>query len=302
MTASINIFSMPRVVTLTLGGNTGAAHMNYPVNRTDFKLIKGITNEILFFVKDTDRHPITTNNLSNSGISNIRIIVSDPTNSDLLLGSNDAAPMDLNDPSILVPATGIDPAKGVWLLTLKGTDTANWPIGHLRYSVVCDRSSGDQVMLYTDRNYGPYGSLEMISGPFPNPPEAITITPADCLTLGQSLYSGPFRGAAFVGNLSGQHGVVAHLDQFVGSISVQASLENQVPVHDSDWFDANISEFSLNSGQQTATQSGSSTNFPDPTTGQAYLSLLGNYMWVRFIVHTALGQPGVWTSIDFRAN
>jgi hypothetical protein len=583
MTSSIFIFNIPKVVTLTLGGNTGAALMNFPVNRTDFKLIKGITNEIYFFVKDTDRHPITANGLANAGITDLRVIITDRhdiDNETLLLGSQDGvlteytttiatttttlsnntiivsntsvtssnsvsdpntvvipntitnastlvantgagyyvAPFNVNavtvelwgpggagalgnlagagggayakktfavnegdnfdyfvgnsapyeqstfwgnavspdsaifgafsgagvannvididyqygapfgdydvgyyggaantfvltgaasawsggnadtnpagldvsnvegggpssqfygttpgggapagamgdantvvfggpgqlriteyyinaiadanaisnsntvsnsgsdsntitnsvtvtnsasttttytttvasiDPSLLIPAPGIDPAKGVWLLTLKATDIVDWPLGYLQYIVIGDRASGDQVMLYTDRAYGPYSGCEVIHGPFPRPVEAYSITPEDCINQGHSLYSGAYRGAAQVGNLSGIQSAVIQLTDFTGSFSVQASLENEAPVTDSDWAAANITTAS------NGTVVDGTVNFvaPNAVTGPVFVQFEGNYMWVRFIVHTAMLSTGKWTGIDFR--
>jgi hypothetical protein len=585
MTASINIFNTPQVVTLTLGGpNTGATLMNYPVNRTDFKLIKGVTNEILFFVKDTDRHPVTVSNLANAGLQDIRIIITNPFNECLLLGSEVSAvtsyttnytstmttlsnstmivtnttviysngtsdpggnsntnaitvsntPMifantgsgfytvpptvngvvvelwgpggagsitslsgaaggayakktiavepgetypyfvgnsagveqatfwgnttalnatfgayggasvandvidvsfaygapfgdydvgyfgspaitgDANgqasawsggngstnpamfnesnpngggqsngsvgtipgggapagnsvgdpaqltfggrgqmrltqiidtananansgggddgnsgsnsntisntiidntvtvtntvstsvtyvsnttsgDASVLVPAPGIDPAKGVWLLRLKSTDIADWPLGYLRYSVICDRVGGDQVLLYTDRNYGPYGGLEVLHGPFPQPREVTTFTPADCIKLGDSLFSSPMPGAAAVGNIHGVMGAVAHLTSFTGSITVQASLENVAPVSDSEWFAAEVTSSTL------GTVNYGTITFNTPTDGPIYIATKGNYMWMRFIVYTDKFATGAsWSSIDYR--
>lgn len=287
---------MPQVVTLTLGGNTGASLMNYPINNTDFKLVKGVTNEILFFVKDTDRHPITSNALTTLGISNIAITITDPSNNTLLLGSQSNPPLS-NDPSLLVPAPGIDPSKGVWLLSLPSTVIATWNPGYLRYSIICDRVGGDQVMLYTDRNYGAYSNLEVVTGPFPMPAEAITITPDMLTARGLSFYSGAFPGAASLGNISGLHSAVVNMVGFIGSITVQASLENQPSTNDSGWFTADIVSYSSGVFDPSG-----SIFFNTPTTGPIYFSIYGNYLWVRFIVYPEALSSGSYTSIVYRGN
>ena len=279
MSATIEVFNMPKVVALTLGGNTGATLMNYPINRTDFTLVRGTTNEIIFFVKDVDRKPVTANAMVNLGINDLRIIIQDPDTEALLLGTN-TAPVANSAPDASVLQPYGDTTKGMWMLSLKATDTANWPVGGLRYSVVADRTS-DQVMLYTDRNYGPYSNLALVEGPFPMPPEAITLELEDLHYDGPSLYSGALKGAANLGNVSGQQSAVINMTGFMGSITVQASLENQPSSQDSDWFTAQVDSATV------GTLLNGTVTYQNATDGPVYLSITGNYMWVRFVVYIA---------------
>lgn len=296
MTATIEIYSFPKVVTLTLGGNTGGSLMNYPINNTDFTLVKGVTNEILFFVKNVDRQPITANSLSNMGIVDLRMVVTDQHNHQLLLGDQSAPIPEVFDSSVLVPYTLADASKGIWVFTASSRDIADWPLGSLRYSVVGDRAQGDQVMLYTNRSYGPYGSLEVIEGPYPMPPEAIVVTPdmmvnTNVVGAATIMTSGSFPGAATVGNISGQHSVVATLSEFTGGIMVEATLENQPSQNPSDWFLANI--VSSTNGVVDA----GIVTFSSPTNGATYMSVLGNYTYVRFTVKPL---DGSLTNITYR--
>jgi len=271
--------------------------MNYPVNRTDFKLTKGVTTEVMFFIKDVDRKPVTISQMSNTGVTALRVVITDENTGDLLLGTQ--TPFDPNAvvdaKSILVPAPGITPDKGVWMLKLDKLDIVDWPLGMLRYSIIMDRTD-DQVMLYSDRGYGPYSQLQVLNGPFPAPREAETILPGDMVFLGPSRYSGAYRGAANVGNISGQHSIVAKLTGFKGSITLQGSLENSPSQNDADWFYANV----------TNSMSGTITNgtvtFNSPTDGPVYIAAIGNYMWMRFIVHEAMDAAGTFNSIDYRAD
>ena len=298
MTATIEIYSFPKVVTLTLGGNTGGSLMNYPINNTDFTLAKGVTNEILFFVKNVDRQPITANSLANAGIIDLRMVITDQNNNQLLLGDQSAPVANAVDNSVLVPYTAVDPAKGVWMFSVSASDIVDWPLGGLRYSVVGDRVQGDQVMLYTNRSYGPYGSLEVVQGPYPMPPEATIVTPdmmvnTNVVGAATIMTSGSFPGAATVGNISGEHSVVANMAQFTGGIMVEATLENQPSQNTSDWFLANIT-----SSTNGVVDAGIVT-FNNPTDGPIYMSVLGNYTYVRFTVKP-LG--GTFTSIAYRNN
>lgn len=298
MTATIEIYSFPKVVTLTLGGNTGGSLMNYPINNTDFTLVKGVTNEILFFVKNVDRQPITANSLTNSGIVSLRMTITDHHNNQLLIGGRDAPIPDIFNSSVLVPYTLADPAKGIWVFTVSSNDMADWPLGNLRYSVVGDRIQGDQVMLYTNRSYGPYGSLEVIEGPYPMPPEAIVITPdmmvnTNIVGAATIMTSGSFLGAATVGNISGMHSAVFTLSEFKGGIMVEATLENQPSQNPADWFLANIT--SSNNGVVDA----GIVTFSSPISEAIYLSVLGNYTYVRFTIKPLEGSL---TNIAYRNN
>jgi hypothetical protein len=297
MTATVEIYNMPKVTTLTLvSSGTGASQMNYPMNTTEISLLKGVTNDVYFFVKDVDRKPVTANAMANANISNVRIVITDPNatgNAALLLGSQ--LPPMAGDPSYLVPAPNIDAAKGCWMFTANSSLTYDWPISALNYSIICDRISGGPVMLYTDRNYNPKSNIYMLPGPFPGPSETIYVSNNAFVQQGMSIFSGPYPGAAQIGNLSGQHSMVANVAMFTGSISVQASLENQAPTEDTDWFEGNIT--STTAG--TITNPGTVTINVDQS-DPVYISFQGNYMWVRFIVYNNVMGGGYFFNLDYR--
>ena len=116
------------------------------------------------------------------------------------------------DHSVLTPYTLTDPSKGVWMLSVTASDINDWPLGYLKYSIVGDRASGDQVMLYTDRQYGPYSNLKVLEGPYPMPPEAIIIEQSDMINSAvfqsnaTSIVSSAYPGSAAVGNISAVFG------------------------------------------------------------------------------------------------
>lgn len=251
MTATINVYNMPQVVTLTLGGDTGATLMNYPVNRTDFKLTKGVTTEVLFFIKDVDRKSSTVDGTP-------KVVISDTRQNRVLLERN-----------LVQRVIG---TQTLWVLSIAATDIVDWPLGFLRYSMVVDRGA-DEVMLYSDRAYQGYSQCQVIEGPYPDPPEPITVTEADMTILSGELVSGAYPGAASVGNVSGLHGVVLNVTDFVGQFYVEGSLEAQPSTHESDWFTAH--------GQY----------FGQPTTGPIQFDdVIGNYVWIRFVLLKESGE------------
>ena len=86
------LYNIPQVVNLTIPGSLqyeGTMLNNYPVLRTDFRLVRGVTNEIVFFVRDLDRKPValpTDNTLT--------IFIVD-TKTDTILMSRDLTIVDL---------------------------------------------------------------------------------------------------------------------------------------------------------------------------------------------------------------
>ena len=221
---------------------------NYPINRTDFNLVKGVTTEILFFIKNIDR----------------KIVV-------LEEGTPHVVVQNVHDQTIMldVPLSIYDINRGLWQMRVLKTDVQDWELGFYRYSVVVNRDQGDQVMLYTDRAYGPYSNLRLLDGPYPDPIEATTVPREEFTYKADSkLYSGAFPGAAKVRNLSGLHSAVFNYNpEFMGTITVQASLEDQPSQDAVDWFDVQ------------------SMTFETPNSDSPYLmQFTGNFLWVRFVV------------------
>ncbi len=228
-------------------------------------------------------------NTSNSNSFSNTIIFTNSTTTSVVYTSNAV----WSDPSVLIPAPGIDPTKGAWLLRLAASDVANWPLGYLQYSVVCDRIGGDQVMLYTDRNFGYVGGAQLVSGPFPFPPEATIIEARDfTFKTPKTVYTGSLPGAASVANLSGQMSLVVQMHGFAGSVTIQGSLENQPDAQESDWFIVDVDPTTLTNNATVDPNSGG-VFYSDEVygaCGPSYIAFSGNYMWVRFIIHTSNGS------------
>jgi len=92
--------------------------------------------------------------------------------------------------------------------------------------------------------------------------------PGDSNTLNYS--SDKLRGDGYYGRSDGLHTVQYNLSGFLGSISVQATLESN-PTED-DWFYAPIT-------LHTATNTGD-----ENSTGSFIYNFTGNYVWVRINV------------------
>jgi hypothetical protein len=258
------VYNIPQVVNVTIPGSLqfgGTMLNNYPVLRTDFRLVRGVTNEIIFFVRDLDRKPVS---LPTSDSLTINIV--DPK-TDLLLMQR--------------TLTIIDVAKGMYQFATLPAEMDLWPTGPLRWSIGYNRGGVDTVMLWTDQSYSPFSDLVVIDTPTPGPRPTAILTWDDFFPLTNgtpyvnpllplTYYSSPLPGAAQYGYANGIQTGVVKLSDFTGTINLEATLLAQ-PNPDAlapgspDWFTVLSKDYSAFTGT-------------DP------LDQAGNYLWVRWVV------------------
>jgi hypothetical protein len=223
---------------------------NYAINRTDFCVIRGVQNEILFFVRDLDRNPAVT-----TGFSQVTISISDPPSATLLLSRN---------------LTVVDAPSALYMLTILPSETADWQPGWLRWAITVTRSDGSTVMLWTDQNYGVDSMLEVKDGPDPTPAAPMVLDPSSFTVTDGWNVSSALPGAAQGGYQNGIQTFALYPDNFTGSIEFQASLMDQ-PQQDSDWFTVATTPY---------------TGLNSLTT----LTYQGNYLWMRVRLGTMGGS------------
>ena len=263
------IFDIPQVVNLTYPANfsfEGTMMNNYPVLRTDFRLVRGVTNEVVFFVRDIDRKPVSLN----TG-DTLTINIVDPKTQTLLMTR---------------AFTVFDLAKGIYQFTTLPAEMDTWPTGPLRWSVAYTRASGGTILMWTDMNYSPYSSLYVTETPVPGPAPTVTIpwaefgllTSSDPSWTGPlpcpcSYYNGPLAGAAQDGYLNGLQTFVPSMVGFTGTIEIDATLVTQpdMSAESPDWFSV------------------VSTNYTAFTGNDTY-DVIGNYLWLRVVVILVSGS------------
>ena len=234
---------------------------NYPVNRTDFRVIRGVQNEILFFVRDLDRNPVST-----SGFQTVTITIVDPASATLLLTRNLAV---------------VDPVTALYMLTILPSEAATWAIGPLQWSLQVVRSDGSSVMLWTDMNFNPHGVLQVANGPAPTVAAATVLDPTTFTVNTGVLYSANLPGAAQLGFQNGMHSFAIYTAAFSGTVEVDASLMSHPSGSDSDWFSVSTTPFTTSSGVNLVT-------------------LAGNYLWLRVRISPVLNNPGSVTQILYK--
>lgn len=248
------IFSIPQVVNLVypVMNYQGIPMLNYSVIRTDFRLLRGVKNEIVFFVRDIDRKPVT---LAAGDSLTINIVGEDA----LLMTRN---------------LTVVDSTKGIYQLATLPSEMDTWPTGPIRWSMLYNRSAtNDSVMLWTDLSYSPYSYLYLTDGPLPGPAPTATILWADLsMLLTNNYYSQSLSGAAQDGYYNGVQTFVYTMTGFTGTVEIDATMIAQpdLSAESSDWFSVDSVTYS---------------NF----TGNASRNVVGNYLWLRMIVTPTSG-------------
>jgi hypothetical protein len=137
-------------------------------------------------------------------------------------------------------------------------------------------------MLWTDRNYGPYSSLEVSPGPVPGPAAPIVLDPSTFLLRNFALHSSNLPGSAQLGYQGGVQTFAVYPVGFTGTIEIDASLAAQ-PSSDSDWFVASTTEYVAQDASTSVNQTtGSVISVPNCDV----INVTGNYIWLRVIITT----------------
>jgi len=246
MSATI-IYSVPQVANLTVMGVNARMHMIIAstYGRSTIRLFRRAHNDLDFLVRDVDRQPV---NLTGT----LTMVIFDDNGNTLL--SKDLVIQNAQRSHYKVGITSDDTlllSPGLYNWTVKFTDQNE-----------VDR------LLYTNQDYVTRGILEVNEGllvPLDEPFVVTTFT-----ALNDYAYSSTFPGATR-SNPSGNHTVVAYLENFVGTVWVDTSLDLGTPSNEADWVET------------------ASMEFLEPTTGNFPINFHGNYNFVRFRVSTPTG-------------
>lgn len=263
----IMVYSIPQIIAVTYPAslaNGGKFMRNYPVNRTDFRVVRGTQNEINFYVRDVDRKPVP---LQNTETLTIKIV--DPVTNELLLSRN---------------LTTIDSAKGIYLLTFLPSEMDLWPTSPLNWSMTYNRANNTSVLLWTDNAYTSHSTLTLFANPAPQSTNTNVLLSSDIMLLSDNnYYTSSLVGAAKFGYANGMQTFNIFMTGFTGNIRIDASLIDE-PLNDSsspDWFQIDLQTY---------------TNY----TGNVVLNEQGSYLWMRTVILPAFGNTGSVTQIQYK--
>ena len=254
--ARVNMYDVPIVIHLVLTDSyvSYPVLMNYPINRTDFHLLRGVPNTIQFFIRDVDRQ-IDSGPLANAVLT--LNIVETYTNT-VLLQRN------LNT---------VNSTTALYSVTTQPSDVLNWPTGPLQYSVMVTRQDGTQSMLWTDRNYTPFGYCIMMDGPLPPPPVPTTLDPTTFLVKDGYAFSSALPGTASFGYPNSLQTFSFYTaNSYTGNVIIQGSLISQPSTNLQDWFPVIYQNFNASNGVTA-------------------VNIEGNFLWLRVVLPTLEPVP-----------
>lgn len=209
---------------------------NRPMNNRNLKAHKGLTNEILFNIRDRDRK------LQNMFAYTLSAHLIDPSTRRRILTRQ------------LEHTTDIGKAK----LVLTEADLVDIRAG--RYYIYIERkdSEVESLPVYKDQDNNVRFDIEITDQlgvePIPTQESTNMIQTSD---TGEGASSNVFVSNALYGNVcrnftNAQHTLVIYLNSFAGNIKIQGSCLNNVPESDdasNDWFD--VTELELSDTTQT---------------------------------------------------
>jgi hypothetical protein len=242
----INVYRLPHVLHVTLDHFVSGDHMILSQQATNpsLRVFRNTDQKIDILVKTIDRTPVL---IDDDQIINFRVY--------------DRA----NHEVISVEAVLENYDKGHYSIELSKVITGSLELGNYTWAMVLV-SDDLERLLYTDKDYGANAPLRVVEGPMPPQPAAIQIS-TESLTGGAT---GALKGAAQVANPLGVHSLVLGLDDYFGTVTVEATLDRDIPQLDSEWTPIKLveytSEFDLH-----------------------HIGFVGNYTWVRVLFSDEIG-------------
>jgi hypothetical protein len=194
---------------------------NYPTDRCDFRIVRGVQNEILFFVRDLDRNSANT-----TLFSQVTITIVDWESATVLLTRN---------------LSVVDAPTALYQLTILASETANWDTGPLRWTITVTRMDGSVVPLWTDMNYSANSVLEVTAGPTPPPASPIILNPSTWTITNMVPISDQLPGSAQLGYQNGVQTFAVYPSNFTGSLEIDGTLAQQPGSN--DWFAIQTNNF-----------------------------------------------------------
>jgi hypothetical protein len=204
-----------------------------PVYSRQIQVYKGIDNVLEFRVLNADQKPI---NISNY-IPKFRAF---DENKNLII-AHDGTPVTGDDSAAL---------RGLFSVIVTENDLLNINGQFLSYSIHLEDASGNNVITYSDSHFGNSGSIQISTEAYPGPRATVSISEFEedsrLFGVDDSVWNSDAVNAepAINGN-EALHTAVIYTAGFVGTVTVQATLDNQILSNNTNSW-ANIATLTFN--------------------------------------------------------
>ena len=179
-----------------------------PVYSRHVQVYKGIDNILQFKLLNADQKPINTNLYT-------PVFVAFDENKNKII-ERDCTVLDDGSSSI----------KGLFQVTITEGDLLNVDQQYFSYTVYLVDQNNINVLTYTDSHFGNNGIIYVSGDAFPSiidSQEVSTFTQIDDIWYSESMQALPA-----INNNTALHSAAIYTDNFVGNVTVQSTLENQI--------------------------------------------------------------------------
>lgn len=193
-----------------------------PVYQRNINVYRGISNTLEFRLKNADQKPVSVDNYT------IHFVAFDQERRQVLkYSSNNAA----GDIIKLAPT-------GLFSVNIPENDLVNINQQYLSYTIFLEDANRHQTITYSDESFGAEGVIYVNSAAFPGPATAVVTQFPNVETGPENLWVTEAVDAepALNGN-EALHTAAIYSNGYVGTVRVQATLENQILGEHITWTD-----------------------------------------------------------------
>jgi len=194
-----------------------------PVYQKNITIYKGITNTLEFQLKNPDQKPVT---------------LAGKTTHFVAFDENNKMVLDLLGDSLIEN-------KGLFKVDIGESDILNIKSQYLSYNVYITDSTNSKILTYADEQLNANGTIYVSTEAFPGPSATYEVTSFNSIAQDSSEFISEYISAepAINGN-EALHTAVIYSTGYIGDITVQGTLENQINENTTDWFDIETVYFS----------------------------------------------------------
>ena len=197
-----------------------------PVYSRQIKLYRGIDNTLQFKLINADQKPIDLSSYDTK-------FQAFDENNNLVISRNGTQVTD----------TTSTPIKGVFSVTITENDCLNLKDQFLSYNVYLVNSDDNNVLTYSNSHFEQSGTIRLTSDTFPGAKESKIFN--SWLLDNNVYYSSAENAQPGINGNDALHTIAIYTDGYDGSITIQATLDNQ-PTSQTSWADIDTLTFTGN--------------------------------------------------------